>query len=99
MTQAGVHQGVLHYLNAVKSVGSKAPDAVVAKIRSKPVNDMFARNGVLRPDGLIVHDLLLVKVKAPDKSRDEWDLHDALEHIPGNDAFPPLNGEARPLFT
>ncbi|MBV9539089.1 MAG: ABC transporter substrate-binding protein [Acidisphaera sp.] len=98
MTQAGVYSGVLHYLRAVQALGTKDPDAVVKRMQATPINDMFARGGVLRPDGLMVHDLLLVKVKTPAQSKGPWDLYDVLETIPGNSAFPAMQGEGCPLI-
>ena len=97
MTQAGVYSGVLHYLRAVQAIGTKEPEKVVEKMRAMPVNDMFAQGGVLRPDGLMVHDLLLVRVKAPAQSKGPWDLYDVLETIPGSTAFPDIKTEGCPL--
>ena len=90
MTQAGVYSGVLHYLKAVQAVGSKDPEAVAAKMRATKVDDIFGRGGTLRADGLMVHDLLLVRCKKPEQSKGEWDLYDVLEVIPGESAFPDL---------
>ncbi len=98
MTQAGVYSGVLHYLKAVQAIGSKDPDQVAAKMRATPINDMFARGGVLRPDGLMVHDMLLVQAKAPAASKSEWDLYDVLERIPGASAFPDMATAGCPLI-
>ena len=97
MVQAGVYSGVLHYLKAVQTIGSKDPDQVAAKMRATPVKDMFARNGVLRDDGLMVHDLLPVRVKTPEASRTSWDLYDVLERIPGASAFPDVATAGCPL--
>jgi branched-chain amino acid transport system substrate-binding protein len=92
MTQAGVYSGVLHYLKAAQAIGSKDPDQVAAKMRATPVRDMFARNGTLREDGLMVHDLLLVRAKKPEDSKAPWDLYEVLEKIPGATAFPDMSG-------
>ena len=92
MVQAGVYSGVLHYLKAVQAIGSKDPDQVAAKLRATPVKDMFARNGVLRDDGLMVHDLLLVRAKKPEDSKSPWDLYEVLDRIPGAGAFPDMAG-------
>lgn len=98
MTQAGVYSGVLHYLKAVQAIGSKDPEQVAAKMRATPVKDMFARNGFLREDGLMVHDLLLVRAKAPDASKSAWDLYEVLERISGPSAFPELATGGCPLI-
>ena len=92
MVQAGVYSGVLHYLKAVQAIGSKDPDQVAAKMRATPVKDMFARNGVLREDGLMVHDLLLVRAKKPEDSKSPWDLYEVLDRSPGAGAFPDMAG-------
>lgn len=89
MWQAGVYSSVIHYLNAIKDAGTDAPLAVAEKMRAKPVNDFFSRNGRLRPDGMMVHDLLLVQVKKPSESKYPWDYYTILARISGDDAFGP----------
>jgi branched-chain amino acid transport system substrate-binding protein len=89
MWQAGVYSSVIHYLNAVKEAGTDEPLKVTAKMREKPINDFFSRNGKLRPDGLMVHDLVLVQVKSPEESKAPWDYYKILTTIKGDDAFGP----------
>jgi branched-chain amino acid transport system substrate-binding protein len=89
MWQAGVYSSVMHYLNAIKAIGTDEPLAVAAKLREGPINDFFARNGKLREDGLMVHDLYLVQVKKPEDSKYPWDYYKVLTTISGDDAFPP----------
>jgi branched-chain amino acid transport system substrate-binding protein len=93
MWQAGVYSSIMTYLNAVKESGTDDPLKVTAKMREKPINDMFARNGRLREDNLMVHDLILVQVKKPDESKAPWDYYKILAHIPGEQAFGPVNPE------
>jgi branched-chain amino acid transport system substrate-binding protein len=89
MWQAGVYSSVMHYLNAVKDSGTDEPLKVAAKMREKPIEDFFARNGRLREDNLMVHDLMLVQVKKPDESKYPWDYYTVLAKISGEDAFGP----------
>jgi len=89
MWQAGVYSAVMHYLNAVKAVGTDEPLAVAAKMRETPVEDFFARRGKLRADNLMVHDLMLVQVKSPEESKYPWDYYKILATIAGEDAFGP----------
>jgi len=42
-------------------------------MRSISVSDMFAKNAILRADGRLVHDMLLVEVKSPEQSKYPWD--------------------------
>jgi branched-chain amino acid transport system substrate-binding protein len=91
MWQAGVYSSVMHYLNAIKAAGTDEPLKVAAKMREMPVEDFFARNGRLREDNLMVHDLVLVQVKKPGDSKYPWDYYQILTHIPGEQAFGPPN--------
>ena len=89
MWQAGVYSSVRHYLAAIKDSGTDDPLKVAAKMREKPIEDFFARNGTLRVDGLMVHDLMLVQVKSPEQSKYPWDYYEILTKISGADAFGP----------
>ncbi|MBR1221732.1 ABC transporter substrate-binding protein [Bradyrhizobium sp. U87765 SZCCT0131] len=89
MWQAGVYSAVSSYLNAIKAAGTDDPLKVAAKMRETPVSDMFTRNGRLREDGLMVHDLMLVQVKSPAESKYPWDYYKILATIPGDEAFGP----------
>ena len=89
MWQAGVYSAVMTYLNAIKETGTDQPLVVAQKMREKPIEDVFARNGHLRPDGLMVHDLMLVQVKTPSESKYPWDYYKVLARIPGDEAFGP----------
>ena len=55
--------------NAIKDAGTDEPLKVAAKMREKPIEDFFSRNGKLREDNLMVHDLMLVQVKTPEESK------------------------------
>jgi branched-chain amino acid transport system substrate-binding protein len=89
MWQAGVYSAVMNYLNAIKESGTDDPLRVTAKMREKPIEDFFARNGRLRDDNLMVHDLILVQVKKPDDSKYPWDYYKVMAGISGEDAFGP----------
>ena len=89
MWQAGVYSAVMNYLKAIEAGGTDEPLAVTAKMREKPIEDFFARNGRLREDNLMVHDLMLVQVKTPEESKYAWDYYNVLTTISGQDAFGP----------
>ena len=91
MWQAGVYSSMIHYLKAIQAAGTDDPLKVAAKMREMPVEDFFARNGRLREDGLMVHDLMLVQVKKPVESKYPWDYYQILTRIPGDQAFGPPN--------
>ena len=97
MTQAGVYSAVTHYLKAVQAAGTKDSLAVMKKMQEMPVNDFFAKNGKLRVDGRMVHDMYLVEVKSPGESKYPWDYYKILRTIPGDQAFRPLQDGGCPL--
>ncbi|WP_222908235.1 ABC transporter substrate-binding protein [Pseudomonas sp. DNDY-54] len=90
MVQAGIYSAATHYLNAVKTTGSDDTETVRAQMAKTPVNDMFAKNGSIREDGRMVHDMYLVQVKTPAESKGEWDLYKVVSTIPGDEAFRPM---------
>jgi branched-chain amino acid transport system substrate-binding protein len=89
MWQAGVYSSITHYLKAIERAGTDEPLKVAEEMRAVPVEDFFSRNGRLRIDGLMVHDLVLVQVKRPDESHYPWDYYEVLTRISGEQAFGP----------
>ena len=53
-------------------------------MRDTPVNDFYARNGHIREDGKLVHELILAEVKKPSESKARWDYYKVLAPIPHN---------------
>ena len=98
MVQAGAYSAVMHYLKAIDAAGTDDALKVMAKMRELPVNDFFAKNGRLREDGRMVHDMYLVQVKAPEESKYPWDYFKILKTIPGDEAFRPLAESECPLL-
>jgi branched-chain amino acid transport system substrate-binding protein len=95
--QAGLYSSVLHYLNAVKAAGTTDAAAVMKIMKATPINDMFAKNGHIRADGRMVHDMYLFEVKKPSESKGRWDDFKLLATIPGDQAFQPLSQSRCPL--
>jgi branched-chain amino acid transport system substrate-binding protein len=87
MDHAGVYSGVRHYLQAIKDLGTDDATAVAAKMHETPVDDMFAQNAPILPNGRLVHDMYLVQVKTPAESAYPWDYYKVLRTIPGNEAY------------
>jgi branched-chain amino acid transport system substrate-binding protein len=95
--QAGVYSAVNHYLKAVKALGSKDPDKVMAKMREMPINDFMTKDGKLRIDGRVIRDMYLFEVKKPSESKGPWDYYKLIETVPGDEAFRPLDKGGCPL--
>ena len=97
MVQAGQYSSVWHYLKAVKAVGTDDTSKVMAKMKATPVNDFFAKNGSIRADGRMVHDMYLLQVKKPAESTTPWDYYNVRATIPAAEAFQPLSASTCPL--
>jgi branched-chain amino acid transport system substrate-binding protein len=97
MAQASVYSAIRHYLGAIAAAGTDEAKAVMAKMRETPVNDFYARDGRLRQDGRLVHDMYFAQVKTPQESSGPWDYYNILSVIPGDQAFRPLADGGCPL--
>lgn len=91
MAHAGDYSSTLHYLKSVQAAGSDDPDAVSAKMRELTISDMFTKNGKVRADGRMVHDMYLWEVKSPAESKGPWDYLKPVKTIPAEQAFMPLS--------
>src|SRR5215831_16266098 len=97
MAQASVYSAIRHYIAAIAAAGTDEAKAVMAKMRELPVNDFYVKNGHVREDGRLVHDMLFAQVKTPAESSKPWDYYKVLNVIPGDQAFRPLAEGGCPL--
>ncbi len=98
MVQAGLYSAITHYLEAVKAINSDDTQKVMAQMKKVPVNDFFAKNGKIRDDGVMVHDMFLMQVKKPSESHYPWDYYIVRATIPAAEAFEPLSQSRCPLI-
>ena len=94
---AGDYSSTIHYLKAVAAAGTDEAGAVMKKMKEMPINDFFAKNGRIREDGRMVHDMYVYEVKKPSESKSEWDYYKLVETIPAEQAFRPLAQSDCPL--
>ena len=97
MAQASIYSAVRHYIKAIAAAGTDEAKAVMAKMRELPVDDFYVKNGHVREDGRLVHDMLFAQVKTPAESGKPWDYYKILSVIPGDQAFRPLGEGGCPL--
>lgn len=97
MGDAGDYSSTMHYLKAMAAAGTTDAEAVMKKMKETPVNDFFAKNGKIREDGRMVHDMYVYQVKTPQESKYEWDFYKLLAVIPAAEAYRPLSESACPL--
>ena len=89
MVQAGNYSSTMTYLNAVKAAGTTDSDKVLQQMRKVKINDMFTKNGYIRKDGTMVHDMYLFEVKTPSEVKSPWDYYKLVATVPGEKAFAP----------
>ena len=87
MLQAADYSAASNYLKAVKALGTDDSDKVMAYLKKTKINDMFTKNGEVRPDGRMVHDMYLMEVKKPAESKYPWDYYKVVQTIPGAQAY------------
>ena len=97
MGQAGVYSATRHYLRAVAAANTLDATKVAEKMREMPVADAVIRNGRIREDGRLVHDMYLVEVPRPADSKGQWDLERVVDTLGGNDVFRSLAESDCPL--
>jgi len=87
MIHMGTYSTVLQYLKAVQKAGTDETEAVAKALHEMPVQDVFAKNGKVLPNGRMVYDMYLFQVKKPEESKGEWDMYKQLATIPGDQAY------------
>jgi branched-chain amino acid transport system substrate-binding protein len=85
-----VYSAIMHYLKAIEATGTDNAEIVIAKMKATPINDFFAKNGRIRQDGRMVHDMYLMQVKSPTESKGPWDFYKLLTTVPSDQAFRPM---------
>ncbi len=98
MFQAGVYSAVTQYLRAVQAVGSTDTEKVRAHMLATPMQDVFLQNGKLLPNGRMLHDMFLARIKSPAESKEPWDFFAFTGTVPGEDAFRKLADSKCPLL-
>jgi branched-chain amino acid transport system substrate-binding protein len=97
MGDAGDYSSTMHYLKAIAAAGTTDAAAVMKKMKETPINDFFAKDGKIREDGRMVHDMYVYQVKTPQESKYDWDFYKLLAVIPAAEAYRPLSESACPL--
>jgi branched-chain amino acid transport system substrate-binding protein len=92
MLHSGYYSATLTYLNAVKAAATTDSDKVMAELKKMRINDMFAKDGYIRADGVMIHDMYVMQVKSPQESKYAWDYYKVVKVMSGEDAFGPITG-------
>ena len=87
---AGVYSSVRAYLDAALAAGTNNGQAIIRKIKEKPIDDDLFGPVLVRADGRAIHNMYILKVKAPRASKGKWDLLEQVGLLTGPEAFRPL---------
>jgi branched-chain amino acid transport system substrate-binding protein len=85
--QAADYSAAMNYLKAVQKVGTTDTDKVMAELRTMKYNDFYQKNGTVRGDGRMIHDMFLFQVKSAKESTTPWDYYKLVAKVPGDQAF------------
>ena len=85
--QAADYSATLQYLKAVKATGTDDADKVLEHMKKTKINDIFAKDGFIRGDGRMVHDMYLMQVKSPAESTEPWDYYKVVQTFKGEEAW------------
>ncbi len=85
--QAADYSVTSFYLNAVKATGTDDGEKVMAQMKKSKVNDFYAKDGYVREDGRMIHEMYLLEVKAQADSKYPWDYYKLVAKVPGEQAF------------
>jgi branched-chain amino acid transport system substrate-binding protein len=87
--QVALYSSMRRYLEAVAKAGTDEAGAVTAGMREAPIHDIFTDAGAVRPDGRVLYDRYLMRVKSPAESKYPWDYLAVVARIPAAEAFRP----------
>lgn len=88
---AGVYSSVLAYLNAAAEAGTNDAQAIIRKLKEKPINDALFGPVVVRADGRAIHNMYILKAKDPKTSKGKWDILEDIGVLSGPEAFRPMD--------
>jgi branched-chain amino acid transport system substrate-binding protein len=95
---AGVYSSVRAYPNAALAAGTNDAEAVIRKMKENPIDDDLFGPVVVRADGRAIHNMYILKVKAPAASKSKWDLLEQVGLLTGPESFRPLEEGGCPLI-
>ena len=85
--QAADYSSVSFYLNGVKATGTDDADTLMKWMKSNKINDFYAKDGYVREDGRMIHEMYLMQVKTPAESKGPWDYYKVVANLPGDEVY------------
>ena len=93
MSQGHAYAAMAHYLRAVEAAKTTETKAVAAQYRSLPDKTGFYKNLSIRPNGRVVYDANVLRIRSPSEmtgGRDKNDLAEVVGTIPADKIFRPI---------
>ncbi len=90
---AGTYSAVSNYLDAVETAGTDEPNAVLKVLHEMKIEDFFIHNSTMFPNGRLIHDFYLFKVKTQSEVTDQ-DYFERIGTVPADKAFLPYSDSA-----
>jgi len=90
MSQGHHYAAMAHYLRAVEAAKTTETKAVAAAYRSLPEKSGFYRNLAIRPNGRVIYDANILRIRNPSEmtaGRDKNDLAEVVGSIPADKIF------------
>jgi branched-chain amino acid transport system substrate-binding protein len=95
--QVDAYRAMLHYLGAIKTLGTTEAKGVVRQMKKDPIKDILGDGGTIREDGRVIRDMGYFEVKSPSESKYPWDYYRLLHTIPADQIYRPLGQSECPL--
>ena len=84
-----VYAAVTAYLKAIQAAGTTAPEAVMAKLKSTPI-DYFGKPATIRADGRLLTEVDVYQVKNPAESKSKFDTFRKVGALDPQDVYRPM---------
>jgi branched-chain amino acid transport system substrate-binding protein len=97
LQHAGAYGATLHWLRAIQAAGTTDAEAVVARMKATPMNDMYNEDVRIREDGRAMHKMYLWQVKPASEATSRFDFCRLVATIPPEEAWRPLAEGGCPL--
>jgi branched-chain amino acid transport system substrate-binding protein len=82
---AALYSSVMTYLKAVQVVKTDNAEDVIKQMKKVPINDYFTKNGKIREDNKMIHDVYFFEVKKPSEVKSPWDYYILKKKILANE--------------
>ncbi len=82
---AALYSSVLTYLKGVQAAKTDSTEEVIKQMKKMPINDYFTKNGKIREDNKMIHDVYFFEVKKPSEVKSPWDYYILKKKISASD--------------